>query len=659
MTTESSPSQPGSSNSTASASSKQHKFPSLVVPRIHEVQLGESISHRSSIVPSWTDLGQPDLIHLTHYNKSSKQEMGVYHYASGLDLTSSLQVGLYLQTIQSNDPHKATDKHPKIGTYIAYNIFTRGDLHIRYSYPNSSKKPQIIFHPANKEAKPFAVQDSYDGTLDEKSLQIWNEIQVSSIIRSIIFADDFKRQLPGMVKYNMFQSTKDTKDALKLLIEFIPMGVKTNSSDYYNLTTVANNHLIDSILKLLSITHLYDLAIEELDKINSNGIYNVILIKFLVLKGDHSKAFNIMYEHLKKLPNDGWMLNEQVQLLLIKNRPDLALTPAQKCIIALPTECSSWFNLCKVYILKKDFKMALLTLNSSPMYLNKKKDIFKALEPKKFELPEPTEGKIDSIWSDAMNMGIISGSGTIVEFSTNEEISKINPEDLTVDQEGRLHCSFTHAYHILAILNKQMGWKSLIELRSQIFWMENDQNEDENALEVRNKRVAEQWLDSLFVIFYLNMKRVLVWKKEFSETLSLTPLQWELIGDEFYKIHHFKESLWPYSKSLIERFSIFISNHILDYWFEISLNWEQFHQLHLINDTQTDYMLDMDILIDILLKTISWQSRFYNEFPLKCLLVLKVLISKGFLDLEQFKARDLGPMEGVLDRMVNWLDQFE
>lgn len=646
----------------SSSSSNAKNKPNIITPRIIEKELGESMKHRTALLPQYKDLGQPDLVHISKYDKGTKQEIGEYHYSIGIDTSSSVQAFMYLQTIQLNDKHEATIKHPKIGTYSSYNIFTKGDLRIRCNFP-STASPTIQFYPSTPGKLPFNLSEGKD---DEKSKQIWLETSVSCLIRSILLSDDIRRQLPGMCKYNLFQSTKDAKAAIKSLVKFLPKGASVGCDDIYNHPTVANNLLVDALLKLVTITHYYDLAIEEIKNMSIDPKFNVLIVRILIMKGDYAKAIQLMHTHFNVSPRDGWMLNEQVELLLKKGRADLAFLPSMRCIESLPTEFKPWQNLIKVHILKKDFKNALLALNSSPMYVNRKKDVFPALTPREFDFPEPLEGKIESVWASSDKFGCISGVGGIVEFSDAEEIRKVYSEDLQVYEETKLNATFLEAYNLLGIMSKQIGWIELLKLRSNTFVMEDEYNEgqEEESETFKSKRLSEKWLDSLFIIFYSNLKRVLIWRNEIDASkinkkeLTIQPLQWELIGEEYYKAHYFKEGLFPLTKALESRFSIFAATRILRYFLDTEKNWEEFKELHLVNDN--DVRLPEEYVLNVCLDTISWNFKYYGEFPVICIEVLRQLLDAEMLELDSLKARDVPVgMASVVERLVGWLSQFE
>lgn len=755
-------------NEKSSSISSKNK-PTIITPRIQENKTGESIQFRTQILADFKELGQPDLVHISRYDKSTKQDIGEYHYVTGINTSSVIQPFMYLQTIQLSDKEPATHKHNKIGIYCCYNIFSKGDLRIRCQFPGSAV-PMIQFVPSNKSKITITI-----GADDEKHQTIWIETYVSSLIRSILFSDSVERHLPGMCKFNPIQSTKDAKEAIKLLCKFLIKGPETGCSDIINRASLVNNFLVDSLFKLLSITQYYDLAIEEIEKvmINKKVNLNVLIVRILIMKNDYAKAVRLMHDCLLKIPRDGWMLNEQATFLIEQNRPDLALIPAMISIECLPSEFLCWKTLITTYIMNNDLKNALLAINSSPMYTNKRKDIYAALQPQNFEFPFPLEGKIENVWKDCEIFGCISGIGGIVEFSPKLEIDGTNKYRLRVYEETKLNCTFKEAYDLLALMTKRCGWGELLKIRAEIFVMEDEYNEvikneqqrensnsnskesngsvntvnresngdvsNDNKLKVgdnqeefktneeleninkkkltelknasamsladisnrfKSKRLSEKWLDSLFLIFYENLKNVLIYQNDLitKPDIQFCPLEWELIGEECFKVHFYQEGLKPFETCLNKRFSIFACHKLLNYFLTYSKNENKFKELNITGvDNKDDreklfnnMKLDSDTILKLVCKLISWTTRYYGEFPILCFEVLKrlmdmpdcdatVLKSKLeflLLDIEEeekkkrkdatseeknmFKDMESGQsISGLVERYISWLKQFE
>ncbi|ODV83127.1 hypothetical protein CANARDRAFT_203776 [[Candida] arabinofermentans NRRL YB-2248] len=705
-------------------SNKFKNTPKIITPRIIENQLGESLKFRDFNLSNYKELGPPDLINISRYDKDTKKQYGEYHYCIGINTSSTAQPLMYLQTLQLNDVSIPSLKHPKFATYCSFNCFTKGDLRISCEYPSGLIKVQFYLQPNEDEGGGNSKGKNYFHDVKDDDFELWNEIYVSSLIRSILFSDDIERQLPGMCKFNPIQSKTSAKFAICSIISMIPKGVLCGSSDLVSQPTIMNNNLIDALIKLISITNLYDLAIDEIIRLESKlkGLNcSILKVKLLLLKGDQIKSVQLMYDSIKLHSRDGLMLIEQSKFLISQNRADLALGSSIRAVECLPTEFQSWKLLIQVHILNKDYTNALLALNSSPMYSNKKKDIFPALKPKSFEFPLPLEGKIEKIWlEDCETFGCISGIGEIIEFSPSNHLNSINNLHLNVYEQTKLQSTFKEAYDLLAIMVKHIGWTELLKLRSKVFVMEDEYNEiiegegeeetDINQLTVNNgsgmetngrgrstsinshngsirstsivskkfktKRLSERWLDSLFLIFYENLKSVLIWENERSNgggdlsSIQHTALEWELIGDECFKVRRFESGLIPFRTCLDSRFSIFSAYKLLNYFINYNSNETEFMKLNLIKNESrfNNYKLNHDFILKLICKLISWNYRYYGEFSIVIFKVLKILINADDSDSVLIKSKleifyenepDKNKIVSVVDKYINWIEQFE
>lgn len=684
------------------------KKPLMTSPQIVENQVGESIDFRTNKMAGNQDLGPADLIHITKYNRHDKTEVGEYHYCVGLDTSSIIQPFMYLQTLLLNNKHTATEKHPKVGTYCTYNCFRKGDLRIRYTFPGTAA-PTIQFVPSDPLESPIDI-DTED--IDSpKSLLLWKETYACSLVRALCFSDDIERQLPGMVKLNPVQSTKDAKEAIVTLCQMIPRGYMLGCDDLYNQPSLHNNRLVDALRSLLKVVGYYDLVLAQIERLQANHPkrdFTVLVARILLDNDKQSQAIRLIHDTLVKSPRHGWMLQLQASFLLTRNRPDLALIPASRSIECLPTEFICWQTMIKAYIMKKDYRNALLSLNSSPMYSNKKKDIYAALPPKSFQFPLPTEGCLPQVWDNCEMFGCISGVGNIVEFSPTGAIETVSKKHLQVFQQTKLQCTYKQAYNILAVLTKHVGWSELLQLRSELFVMEDEynasmeaeqqreckkhqaiqrQNEDPALLQklqkkrgevaaedddrrrsvssvrtlsrvstrFRKKRLSERWLDSLFLILYENLRSVLLWENEQSggEEVGHSALEWELIGNECMDVLHYESGLVPLETALSSRFSIFDCHTLLNYYLYYTESETEFLKMGNIRSKESQakkwFWLSDDFILLLLAKLISWNYRWYGEFSLLTFRVLK--------SLSQLPDNNLELIKNKIDLLYNRFDE--
>ncbi len=675
---------------------------SIARPTVYEKQFGESLKLRSAQLDKIMDMGPADLVHISRYHRHSKQEEGEYHYCIGIDTSSSIQPFIYLQSAVLNEKSKGTEKHPEIGTYCCYNCFRRGDLRIRHAFPGVAA-PLVQFFPCDNRKVTITLNS--EGS--DLTRAIWQETHVSGLVRALLFPDSIERQLPGMCKFNPISSTKDANEAVTLMCTMLPKGQILGCNDITNSPTLCQNYLVEALLKLLNFVQLYDLALRNIQALEKTGKFDFSVLKVQILlgKGEQQNAVKLMYNALKHNPRNGWMLHEQAKFLLSKNRPDLALIPAMRSVECLPTEFRCWKILIETYILQRNFKSALLTLNSSPMYSNRKKDTYPALKPKNFCFPNPIEGKIVNVWNDCETFGWISGYGGVVEFSSANQVSSLSPLHAEVYEQTKLQATFKEAYDLLAVMTRQLGWTELLRIRSEIFVMDDEYNasvemekkkeldrnlaaqkaaifkekeKTENSSIIsstsntagatassstgkssarslsqistrfRKKWLSERWLDSLFLIFYENMKSVLIWENERrgQDEIEHSALEWELIGNECFDVHHYESGVVPFQTALSDRFSIFGSMRLLEYYLSYTQNMQEFCILNRYNKMKAPkysqiapYMLSENFVLTLVCKLISWNYRYYGEFSVLCLEVLKQLIDLSDSDSTFIKSK--------------------
>ncbi|ANZ77631.1 BA75_04789T0 [Komagataella pastoris] len=646
------------------SSQKRHK---VVVPRIHEKTYGESLGFRTSILPSLKDLGPADLIHVSRLHKSSHKETGTYHYITGLDLSTVGGPIAYLSTIHlSDNSSKKSSSNNSVGTYCSWNCFTKGDLRIRKEFPAGNYSTSFIFGDRKKNA----LHNS--GVTD----RLWRETYVSSLIRALLFPDDPARHMPGMCQYNPVLSSTSAKYAVSELIYFLPKGYLVGCSNDVQQPTYVQNYLVDSLLKLVEITGLYDLALEKIEDLISEkptwkDEFRLLLVKLHLLNNNEVAAVGVLHEGLQIDPRDALLLNEQAKFVLKKNRPDLALTSASRSVSAAPAEFECWETLVKVHLRKKDYSSALLALNSCPMYSMRQSDIFKPLSPHDVEFPEPLDGKFEQIWNDAESKGPVFNNDGVLGLASKAEINATEPLLIRVYHSTRYSGTFKRAYALLAYLTKQIGWDEVLRLRSELFVMEEEyhkeldlqEEEEENDLQdgdqasrsesqaekqslngklevppsdsihktrsrsmsphkrdicsekFKSKRLCERWLDGLFLSLYDDLMVGLVWdteRKSGGANLTHSALEWELIGLSCFRSCNFEAGIAALKTTLSANFSIFSALALLQLYDYYETDPAEFRRLNLRVNIPS--ALNQDYILELIVKTLAWSYRWYGDF---------------------------------------------
>lgn len=93
------------------------------------------------------------------------------------------------------------------------------------------------------------------------------------------------------------------------------------------------------------------------------------------MDGDEEvKAVQLLHQAVQDLPMDYSLLDCQAEFCNRKGRSDMALDIAKRAVIAAPSEFNTWARLAEVYVAQENWELALLTLNSCPMFTYQDKD---------------------------------------------------------------------------------------------------------------------------------------------------------------------------------------------------------------------------------------------------------------------------------------------
>jgi hypothetical protein len=133
----------------------------------------------------------------------------------------------------------------------------------------------------------------------------------------------------------------------------------------------------------------------------------------------------------------------------------MALKLAKFAVNTTPSEFLTWAKLTEVYIDLEDYKNALLTLNSCPMFTYSERDMHRMPAPIKTHLP---------IKQEIMNSGIMEEDAAGRENEADPNLSRL--------PAPALHGTFAKAYALLTRLASKIGWDDLLKCRSLFFVME-------------------------------------------------------------------------------------------------------------------------------------------------------------------------------------------
>ncbi|KAK9765435.1 bud site selection protein [Basidiobolus ranarum] len=418
------------------------------VPELFENELKESLNARTDGLASYKELGPPDLCHLTKASgKQGVKEIGSYHHIMGIDASSSASLAAYINslTYSMDDPHGWFSKGPawKIssGVYCCYNAFSRVDVRVEVNIPGG-----VSSYVVNQKGEKL-----------EAKAEIWHETHISSILRSFLYSDDENYRLSGLRKIDPISNLNAEKRFLESAEQVFFKGWQLGSDPMIQVATNVHNHLIDGLMKYFSESSRFDIAASFFEKLyTKDPEVTALLARSYFGMDEEIKGVKALHHALKKNSMSYPLLHVQADFLLKKKKMDIALQLAKQAVNSAPSEFLTWAKLTEIYMEMEDFKSALLTLNSCPMFTYTDRDFPRMPPPLKVHLPAKFEG----------NYGLGPEEENEKELEVQSALARLPAPSL--------RGTFAIAYNILTLLVSKVGWDDLLKCRSHVFVMEEE-----------------------------------------------------------------------------------------------------------------------------------------------------------------------------------------
>lgn len=184
-----------------------------------------------------------------------------------------------------------------------------------------------------------------------------------------------------------------------------------------------------------------------------------LLARILISADEEVQAVRLMHDALQDVPMDYALLDCQASFCESKGEGEMALEVAKRSVTAAPSEFSTWARLAEVYVSLEQWDLALLTLNSCPMFTYQDKDAPRMPQPSRILLPLLPESMLDEIDEGQPKQG--------------EPHDVIHPT-LRKLHAGNYQGTFAKAYNILTKIAAAIGWDQLLKIRSEVFVMEEE-----------------------------------------------------------------------------------------------------------------------------------------------------------------------------------------
>jgi Chs5-Arf1p-binding protein BUD7/BCH1 len=218
---------------------------------------------------------------------------------------------------------------------------------------------------------------------------------------------------------------------------------------------LVSNHLTTGLINYINTTGRYTSGINLFEKLRARDPeISSLLAQVYIAADEEVKAVQLLHEAIQELPMDYSLLDCQAQFCNSKGRADLALEVAKRSVVSAPSEFGTWARLAEIYVTNEQWDLALLTLNSCPMFTYQDKDAPRIPEPSRSHFPIMPETLCD-------------------EIDDNQEIEMVHPTLRKLHAAG-FKGTFLKAYLLLTEITKKIGWDQLLKIRSQVFVMEEE-----------------------------------------------------------------------------------------------------------------------------------------------------------------------------------------
>ncbi|KAK5118085.1 hypothetical protein LTR62_004131 [Meristemomyces frigidus] len=416
------------------------------VPELYEDDAHSVVEVRTDSLQGLRELGPPDLVHLVKQpiGKSSHKQIGLYHHVTGIDASSSAALAAYINTLV----YQPNDRQHKIasGLYCCYNAFSRVDMRVQVQIPGT--------------VESYCVDER--GSKLEATEEHWLETYLCSVLRAYSYADngsgDTVKRIIGVRRFNPVTSTEQEQKFLDAAEKLFFSGWQLGSDPEIQVPNLVSNHLTSGLLHYIKTTGRFASGINLFEKLRSRDPEIASLLAKVYFAADEEvKAVQLLHEAVEELPMDYSILDCQAEFCNRKGRSDLALEIAKRGVVAAPSEFGTWARLAEVYVAQEQWDLALLTLNSCPMFTYQDKDAPRLPEPARVSLPLDPQTMCDEI-DDA---------------SATPDAENVHPT-LRRLAAGNYKGTFHKAYILLTEITKKIGWDQLLKIRSQVFVMEEE-----------------------------------------------------------------------------------------------------------------------------------------------------------------------------------------
>ncbi|EAS32429.3 clathrin-coated vesicle protein [Coccidioides immitis RS] len=434
----------------------------MIAPAVPELIEDEdiyaSIEARTESLQSLRELGPPDLVHVVKQSKANaNHQTGVYHHVTGIDASSSASLAAYVTTLT----YSPLDKHNKVisGIYCCYNAFSHLDMRVEVKIPGTLES--------------YCIDERGDKRVPTE--QLWLETFVCGVLRAYAYADDGNgdaiKKIVAVRRFNPVTNTEMEHKFLDAAEKLFFNGRQLSSDPETQVPNTVSNHLASGLLKYIHTTGRYASGINLFEKLRTKDVeVSSLLARVLISASEEVQAVRLLHDALQDVPMDYALLDCQAVFCQSKGEYEMALECAKRSVTAAPSEFSSWIRLAEVYVHLEQWDLALLTLNSCPMFTYQDKDSPRLPQPSRIILPILPESMLDELDEGQPKPG--------------DPVDMVNPI-LKKLHAATYQGTFLKAYSLLTKIAAAIGWDQLLRIRSEVFVMEEEYRVERQASSAR------------------------------------------------------------------------------------------------------------------------------------------------------------------------------
>ncbi|CAI5300036.1 ASB_HP2_G0034460.mRNA.1.CDS.1 [Saccharomyces cerevisiae] len=668
-------------------------------------------------------IGPPDLIHCTELDKFHDEKIGEFFYITGIDASSVSMPIAFLKLIKWNDGKKlksASLKNDDITTYCTFNIFQKLDIRLRYESEDVYQVNIVDCLNGNNEI-PLSdlIWEETFVSCCIRSVIINSDFErkIPGLVElPFVFenrcASDYKRVIDSLCKF-LPRFLECGWDSTKSVYATILNNYLTESLLVF--LSITPEFITDYAIQVLDNLMTNDPS--------NSRYYAIVIISIMERSNDRDvemikrihEILDLLLPVLYGLPSDEPYISDlincitdvlsiQARFLLNNNDYELSLSISTLATNLSSDNFESWYLLSKGYIFSQQYDKALLSINSMPCLAEY--DIVKQAQINAFKFymnyykaplchsrehctmtshelnhlmnimhyenelelktiifgrtVMPNESKygcIEEIWNKScLELGPICGpqSDNLINFVSQQEVNTVGDMLLLKrSKETRQESWFIKQVRLLLMeLVARIGWNALLQLRSDVFVMESKfkmiESSDKLSTELRQKRLCQRWFDAMFLDVYEDLS-ISTSSQENKATAKYSGLEWELLGLTLLRVSDLSDAVACLRTSILARFDPISCHHLLNFYLTMDFNDEFMRRF------------DVDIILDLLVKLISFRIRFYDRFQIFSLQVLRKL--EGQLGSEIIKNKIINSPYGqagitsVIDYMLECLSK--